>query len=420
MKITVVSKDAGFLHHAKIFFLNGGNNKYNDLIELVNSQPSDTDYDSKAIVGTGLLIIDGRDNERQNWQQLEVFNTRHPLSTSIIVGSKNEATILGAMRIGMRDVIEYSEFDERVSEIASRARDRLQSQGGDGAGCRIFSFLPTKGGSGASFLSSNLAYALSRVCGKKVLMLDLDLEFSDASFCLADDDSGKNISDLMAYGRINTQSIENSSVKIGSNLYLLRAPRDPEAIAEIVPETVDDIIDSASRAFDFIIIDLARALDPLAIRAMDKSDTVFTVMQTGLPYVRGMQRLKKTFQALNYYQGNEPGKIRLVANRQGNKDDMPLEQIEKAVDTKFHIQMPNDFVNVNASINAGRPLFDVAPDGILSKALIAWAKDLSGIKDEHLQGGGSASGVFSSLMGRFEKLFSSSSDDIQTKTVSAT
>ncbi|MEZ5610216.1 MAG: AAA family ATPase [Rhodocyclaceae bacterium] len=43
-----------------------------------------------------------------------------------------------------------------------------------------------KGGSGASFLATNLGYALAERSGKRVLLIDLNLQFGDAVLYVSD------------------------------------------------------------------------------------------------------------------------------------------------------------------------------------------------------------------------------------------
>jgi Flp pilus assembly protein, ATPase CpaE len=162
---------------------------------------------------------------------------------------------------------------------------------------------------------------------------------------------------------------------------------------------VDDIISVAVRHYDFVCIDLARTLEPIALRVMDRSDVVFPVMQTVLPFVRGMQRLQRTFRALHYPES----KIQLVANRQGNKDDLPMADIENALQAKFVVRLPNDFFNVNTSINTGKPLMEIAPQGGLTQALIQWSNQLLGVKSEE-----KVVNADHSLLGKLSSLFKSS------------
>ncbi len=397
MKITVIAKDNALLHRVKVTLLGARNN---DQIELVNRTASRLDLDMPDIASANLLILDGTEEEAPDWANIEKFNLQHPHSSTILICAERiEQLLVQAMRMGVRDALYLSELEDRLLEVVERARNRLAAFEGALRGGKVYSFIPSKGGSGASFISSNLAYILAKVHKKRVLMIDLDLEFSDASFCLTDDDSIKSIADLVARSHLSGPVIESASIQIEQTFWLLRAPQNPEMAVGITPDQVDDIISVAVRHYDFVCIDLARTLEPIALRVMDRSDVVFPVMQTVLPFVRGMQRLQRTFRALHYPES----KIQLVANRQGNKDDLPMADIENALQAKFVVRLPNDFFNVNTSINTGKPLMEIAPQGGLTQALIQWSNQLLGVKSEE-----KVVNADHSLLGKLSSLFKSS------------
>ncbi|KXW57810.1 AAA family ATPase [Ferrovum myxofaciens] len=397
MKITVLSKNNALLHRVKVTLLGA---RDNDQVELVNRSASHLDLDMPDIANANLLILDGSEEEAPDWVNIEKFNLQHPHSSTILICAERiEQILVQAMRVGVRDALYLAELEDRLIEVVERARSRQAAFEGALRGGKVYSFIPSKGGSGASFISSNLAYILAKVHKKRVLMIDLDLEFSDASFCLTDDDSIKSIADLVARPHLSGPVIESASIQIEQTFWLLRAPQNPEMSVGITPDQVDDIISVAVRHYDFVCIDLARTLEPIALRVMDRSDVVFPVMQTVLPFVRGMQRLQRTFRALHYPES----KIQLVANRQGNKDDLPMTDIENALQAKFVVRLPNDFFNVNTSINTGKPLMEVAPQGILTQALIQWSNQLLGVKSEE-----KVVNVDHSLLSKLTSLFRSS------------
>lgn len=373
MKITVVSRENSLLHRVKVVLLGG---RGNDQIELVNCSSAALDLDMADIANANLLILDSTAGENPDWGGIESFSLHHPHSSTVLICPENlEQILVQAMRVGVRDALRQSELEDRLLEVVERARNRQAAFEGALRGGKVYSFIPSKGGSGASFVSSNLAYILAKVHKKRILMIDLDLEFSDASFCLTDDDSVKSIADLVGRSNLSGPVIESACIQIEQNFWLLRAPQNPELAIGITPDQVDDIISVAVRHYDFVCIDLARTLDPIALRAMDRADVVFPVLHSVLPFVRGMQRLQRTFRALHYPES----KIQLVANRQGYKDDLPVADIENALQAKFSVRLPSDFPNANTSINEGKPLYEIAPQGVLTQALVQWSYQILGL-----------------------------------------
>lgn len=347
----------------------------NDRVSLLEKSCELSDMEVEEVADADLLIFDCPNIERLNWAAVESFNLKHPHSTTVLICNTDfERVLVQAMRVGVRDVLQHAEISDQLPSVIERARIRLAASQGTRVAGKILTFIPCKGGSGTSFISSNLAYVLGEVHNRRVLLIDLDLQFADASFYITDDDSGRTLGDIVRRSDLDGALLESACIKVGKRFWLLRAPQAPEQSVGITPDQVDNILSVASMHFDYVFVDLERTLDPLALRAMDRSDYIFPIMQTVLPYVRGTQRLQRTFRALHYSES----KIRLVANRQGKSDDLPASKIEEALQTKFYIQLPNDFPNASASINSGKPLYDIAPEGVLTKALIDWTNRIVG------------------------------------------
>ena len=366
-----------------------------DQLVLLEQSGNKINIDTPEISSADLLIIESPDIDHLDWSAMEIFNLRHPQSTTVLICRGDlERVLVQAMRVGVRDVLNANEVRERLPEVIDRGRVRLAATTGTRSVGKILTFIPCKGGSGTSFIASNLAYVLGEVHQKRVLLVDLDLQFGDASFYITENDDGRSLGDVVRKTDLDGQMLESACVPVGKNTWLLRAPYNPEQSVGITPDQVDNILTVASRHFDFVCVDLERTLDPLSLRAMDRSDVIFPIMQTVLPYVRGTQRLQRTFRALHYPET----KIRLVANRQGKADDLSISKIEDALQTKFYMQLPNDFPNANASINAGKPLYEIAPGGVLTAALIRWADQLVGASKSGQASAGSLWQRFSTLL----------------------
>ncbi len=354
-----------------------------DELVMVDQSYEKLSIDIPEVASADLLILESPNAETLDWGVLEEFNLTYPQATSVLITDGDmERILIQAMRVGVRDVLRESEAEAQLPGVISRARARMEAIAGRNTAGKIFTFIPCKGGSGTSFITSNLAYVMGTVLKKKVMLFDLDLQFSDASFYISDDQSQRSLGDLVRKTEVDGNALEAACIMVGKHLWLLRAPQNPEQAVGITPEQIDNILTVATKRFDYIFVDLERTLDPLSLRAMDRSQYVFPIMQAVLPYVRGTQRLQRTFRALHY----PDSKVRLIANRQGNKNsDLPVDKIEAALHTRIYRHLPNDFSNASVSISAGKPLYDIAPDGPLTKALIQLAQQLAESTGDHVQ-----------------------------------
>ena len=82
------------------------------------------------------------------------------------------------MRAGVREVLPSPPPPQALADAVQRLASKLQDSTTNRAQGQVMAFLPCKGGAGATFLATNLGWALAR--NHSVLLIDLNLQFGDA------------------------------------------------------------------------------------------------------------------------------------------------------------------------------------------------------------------------------------------------
>jgi pilus assembly protein CpaE len=281
--------------------------------------------------------------------------------------------LMQAMRAGIREVVPSPPSETTLYPALRRIADKLDSQ--HNAGGKILSFVSCKGGSGATFLASNLGYALAELQNKRVALLDLNLQFGDAALFVSDQKPMATLADVAKQiHRLDPSFLAGSMVNVSPNFSVLAAPEDPSYSEDVKPEHIDVLLKLARRHYDFVLLDIGRSLDSVSVRALDLSDKVYPILQTTLPYIRDGKRLLGVFRSLDY--SNE--KVNLIVNRHEKNAQIKLSDLEAAYGTKHFITMPNHYDAAAASVNQGVPIQKLAPASPLSKALADFAHDLAG------------------------------------------
>jgi pilus assembly protein CpaE len=230
----------------------------------------------------------------------------------------------------------------------------------------------SKGGSGATFLATNLAHQLASG-GKKVLLMDLNLQFGEAILTIHDQAQSSDIAAIARnIGRLDASLLQASTVKISSNFSILAAPEDPAQALHVMPEHLDAILAIAVEEYDFTVLDLNRTLDDLAIHALDRADQIYLVLQAMLPYIRNAKRVLTVFRSLGYVSD----KVELVVNRFGRGAEVGFDDLRTSLGPNRIRTVPNGFRDVADAINQGQPLAAIAPSGVVSKAISDWAQAL--------------------------------------------
>lgn len=292
----------------------------------------------------------------------------------MLVHKRDADVLIEAMRAGVREVVSLPLADAELEAALERIAQRQSTDLSGRKPGRVIAFISCKGGSGATCIATNLAYLLAAEFGKKVALIDLDLQYGDASYFVADLPANTDISDLSRQvERLDAQLLASSMIHVVPNLHLLHAPRTPEAGADVSAPGIARIIDLARQHYDFVVLDLERTLDAVTIKALDASERIYAVMGEMVPFVRDAKRLVSALQSLGY----SGDKVRLILNRHERHGQIGVGQIEKAIGLPVHQTIPNDFQAMSESINLGIPLAKHDPRNRVVEAIRGIAGELT-------------------------------------------
>lgn len=313
--------------------------------------------------------LDGADTER-----LERLGYAMPNTAIILVSSQQTPEfLLQAMRAGVREVVPAPSAAATLYPALRRIAEKRESRAN--AGGKVLAFVSCKGGSGATFLATNLGYALAALENKKVCLLDLNLQFGDATLFVSEHKPVATLADVCKQiHRIDPTFLAGSMVSVTPNFSVLAAPEDPSHSEDVKPEHIDTLLKLARRHYDFVLLDIGRTLDAVSVRALDQADMIYPILQTTLPYIRDGKRLLGVFNSLDY----PHDKISLIVNRHHKAGQIRLTDLEGAYGTRIHHTMPNHYEAAAASVNQGVPILKLDPASPLSKAIGEMARELAG------------------------------------------
>jgi pilus assembly protein CpaE len=322
-----------------------------------------------------VVLLDFPVADEQAMEQIELALMNAPGAHLALVSPDRSVEFLTrAMRAGVREVLPAPMSRTMVQQAIDHAQGHqsIRSRQREVAG-QVMAMIPAKGGAGATFLTTNLAYALS-MQGKRVAVLDLNLYFGDAAIFLGDK---KVVSSLVSLARqthrLDFALLDSSMLKISDHLHLLAASESPDDVNEVSIEGVEKIIEIARSHYDFVLLDVSSTLDQIAIKALDLADTICLTLQLNLPFIRAAKHMAAVFKGLGYARD----KLSVIVNRYEGDDTIKLADVEKATMLKVGRTIPNSHIAVTASINEGVPLLEMAPRDPVARALHDWAQELA-------------------------------------------
>lgn len=313
------------------------------------------------------------------------FNKRLPL---IVLGPADDPDAMRlAMRAGASDYISQPLQQADLLGALERIREQLKDKTSDRG--RLVTVMNSKGGSGASFIATNLAYSISQEKKTRSILVDFDLQFGGLSRYLDLYPKRGLVEALEATGDMDEVSAEAYITTHQSGLRLLAAPTDRLLLSRDAPvEQVDALLQILQRNNDYVIADVPRRIDTFTATILEHSDEILMLVQPSLSHINDAARM---IQLITKELAVPMDRLRLIVNRHTKNSLIDIDDIKGALKIEQISVIPNQYKLVSESIDSGIPLMQSSKNSAAGKAIKRLQNSVCGI-DEGKSG--------SSILGR--------------------
>ncbi len=329
-----------------------------------------------ALLGPGYRLEDIEDI-------LKTYNSSLSMVKVILIAHDPSASLLRkAIKLNIHDVMEFPFTYEELKESIGRAEDIFNHSikekkdkeiKGDRKKIMVYS---NKGGSGKSFIATNLAIALQRETQKEVVIFDLNYQFGDVALML-NLYPRHTVFDIMSViDQLDPDMLKSFLTPHTSGVKVLPAPIDPSQDESISTSSTKKILKLLSEICDYLVIDGPSIFSDNILSVLDQTDYLCMVTSMDVPSIKNLKISLQVLEQLKF----DPEKIILVLNRAGSKVGITLDEIEKTIERKIDIAIPSDRA-VPLAVNRGVPLVTEMPRSAVSKSINRLAKTLLNIKD---------------------------------------
>lgn len=308
----------------------------------------------------------------------------------IFIGSIESIDVMRkAMKVGAGDFLEHPVSTEKLRDsilslyIAKAAQRKNYTENYNklpDVNTKIISVFSSKGGVGKSIVSANSAVTIKELTKRKVLLMDMDLQFGDAKGILNLKDTTNIVDMINAKQNIEKEDLEKYIISHKSGIKVLAAPSRPEHADMVNMDDVSEITSFFKEAFDYIIIDLPPLLNEITLGTIEMSDYVFLITTMEIPTIKNV----KNALDILYQLGCCKEKIILVLNRFRDDSEIKLDEVKGFFNIENIICVEDDPYLVSSSINLGEPLVISHKNKNITKQIYKLCENVTGCSNYNL------------------------------------
>lgn len=286
---------------------------------------------------------------------------------NISVELVNKAAQYGFRKVLPIDGISPEEFSQNVATVFRLEQQRvLDTNEGKKVRCKALGFFGGKGGTGKTTLAIGVAAQLAKA-GKRVMLLDLDLQFGDVAMALDLDTKNSIVELIQDRGGLTIENINSFAVEHSTGVSVLCAPKSSEFAEFVQPAHIEKIIDIIRPYYEYIIIDLPASFSDNTIMACENCEEIYLVYNNE---ILSLNNAKVCWCILEQLHQRE--KIRFVLNKV-EKGLVRAEDFEEMFQTKMFASIPADYAAALASVNKGQAVTVAQPKSEISKKITEMA-----------------------------------------------
>jgi pilus assembly protein CpaE len=269
--------------------------------------------------------------------------------------------VRGLMRKGVSDVLPQPvSADDLFTALDAIAQRVQRLRAAEGPGSKIYTFLKSGGGVGATTLAVHTALALGKATPSmpKTCLLDLDLQYGKAALYL-DLQSSVSVADLIrSPDRMDSSLLHGVMLPHKSGLDVLAAPREFMALESMEPEVARDLVDLARTEYDYVVVDLPQDWTGWSQAILGRSDLIVLVAQLNVASIRQARRQLDILKEEGF--GGVPLAVMLNRYNRGLWGSrISLKEAKEALGRSIDYFIPNNYKLVSEALDRGVALAEV-------------------------------------------------------------
>lgn len=215
---------------------------------------------------------------------------------------------------------------------------------------QVITVFSTKGGVGKTAIATNLAVSLAEETRKKVVIVDLDLQFGDVAVMLNIIPKRTITEMIQDINQMDSELLEGYLLTHPTGVKVLPCPTRPEYAELITGAHVEKIIGILKQNYDYIVIDTPQFFHETTLTVLDLCHQILLIVSLDLPTIKNVKLGLEVLDSLHL-----KGKVKLIMNRASSDMGIKSEDMEENLGMKVAANIPSDGRTVVSAVNKGDP-----------------------------------------------------------------
>lgn len=309
----------------------------------------------------------------------KITNNYPSKSVILIKSDRSQANIREIVRSGASDIVPYDvdlgvltdmiystyQTNLKKQEAIKSEEDRLLAQEG-----KLFTVFSTKGGIGKTFFSTNLAASLAKDKSKRVVLVDLDLEYGGIGMSYNIDAETSIMDAVEDTLHLDSDLLESYLVKHKSGVHVLVGSTGTNMGEYINSDQVEIIVNTLKQSFDYVVVDMPGRFMEAVNPAFTYAHTVFLLTAPEVLSLKNTRSALNVFQDLDY----PMSKVKVILNKV-SFGGISRRDVETTLEHEVFAEIPEDTRRVRNSQNSGRPYVNLYRKSAVTKAFDSIVSD---------------------------------------------
>jgi pilus assembly protein CpaE len=308
-------------------------------------------------------------------RQLRASPVTFKVPVMVLSTNASDASIQAAMAAGATDAIRRDAKPQDIGEALVRmliAVTPSEETPPHPARAHTITVLSARGGSGKTFLATNIGVAMAQRRGETTCLLDLNLEFGTTAMML-DLRPMYTLRDVAeaAISEVSDAEFDGMLLRHSSGLRVVPAVAQP-GDSELIPEgSLPKIIERLRRLYDHLVVDGRPSFREVMLDLWENSDSLLITCPPEVISVLVTRSLLEAFGVINV----DSDKIIVVVNQVAPKARLTSAQVERGLGQQT-FTIPYGGEQLYRSVDVGKAYLLERPNDASAQAIRKLAEDL--------------------------------------------